>query len=83
MMKGAAYYHMDDVNIIADIGRAFPRSKTNLLGLLFDPLNDFSMHNNTYAYISQHMCTMFCMMYDKHYVYEVYISLIKVTLEVM
>ena len=50
MLKGAAYYHMDDVNIIADIGRAFPRSKTNLLGLLFDPLNDFSMHNRTYAY---------------------------------
>ena len=50
MAKGAAYYHMDDVNIVADIGRAFPRSKTNLLGLLFDPMNDFSMHNHTYAY---------------------------------
>jgi len=50
MLNGQKYYIQDDPQIINDIGKPFPISKTNLLGMLFDPLNDYSMYGHQYAY---------------------------------
>tara|TARA_R100000458_G_C8276977_1_gene252408 strand:+ start:11 stop:4075 length:4065 start_codon:yes stop_codon:yes gene_type:complete len=50
LMGAELDYNLDLAQIADDIGRPYPKSKTNLLGLIFDPLNDYSIGEHTYAY---------------------------------
>ena len=46
---GEKKYAMDLGNIMNDVGQVRPKSKTNLLGEIFDPLNDFNFRKYNYA----------------------------------
>jgi len=42
-------YTMDLMDIFGDVGAIRPKSKTNLLGEIFDPLNDFNFNQYNYS----------------------------------
>lgn len=46
-------YMLDIKGIISDIGKDYPTSKMNLLGLIFDPLNDYNPLESNYKYTNK------------------------------